>query len=64
MALFVPLAVHPHGDLAQVNIDRVNYILPVSDGVSAIYFDSNVKLEVTESIPRIIEIMGDAIQNR
>jgi len=63
MSLFVPLAVHPNGDLAQVNIDRVNYILPKTDAISAIFFD-NDKLEVAESIPRIIEIMGDAIRNR
>jgi hypothetical protein len=63
MALFVPLAVYRSGGLAQVNLDRVDYIRQVSDGVSAIFFDNN-KLEVTESIPRIIEIMGDANRNR
>jgi hypothetical protein len=63
MALFVPLEVYPHGGLTQVNLDRVNYIRPESEGVSTIYFD-NDKLVVAESMPRIIEIMGDAIQNR
>jgi hypothetical protein len=63
MPLFVPLEVYRSGGLAQVNLDRVDYIRPVSDGVSAIFFDNN-KLEVAESIPRIIEIMGDAIRNR
>jgi hypothetical protein len=38
MPLFVPLEVYRSGGLAQVNLDRVDYIRPVSDGVSAIFF--------------------------
>jgi hypothetical protein len=64
MTLFVPLEVHPHGGLVQVNLDRANYILRESDAASVIYFDNDDKLLVAESIPRIIEIMGDVIQNR
>jgi len=63
MALFVPLEVNRLGGIAYVNVDRVDYIRPVSDGVSTIVFDNN-KLEVAESIPRIIEVMGDVIRNR
>jgi len=62
--LFVPLEVRSHGGLAQVNLDRVNYIQTKSEGVSSIHFDGNEELVVAESIPRIIEIMGDAIRNR
>lgn len=64
MTLFVPLEVHPHGGLAQVNLDRANYILRESDVTSVIYFNNDDKLVVAEPIPRIIEIMGDVIQNR
>jgi hypothetical protein len=40
MPLFVPLEVYRSGGLAQVNLDRVDYIRPVSDGVSAIFFST------------------------
>ena len=63
MALFIPLEANRLGGIAYVNLDRVDYIGPVSDGVSTIFFDNNT-LEVAESIPRIIEIMGDVIRNR
>jgi len=63
MALFVPLEVHRLGGIAYVNVDRVDYIRSESEGVSGIFFDNN-KLEVAESMPRIIEVMGDVIRNR